>query len=85
MVATENLKKQGKQAQIFDRYYGQDSDLQLDEKDCKTLHRMCQLSASTLGQRLLDFAQGTFRKNSFLRNAGLLLVLLIWPETRNPS
>jgi len=52
--------------------------LQLDYYDRRVLDQVCHLPDSTIWQRLGGFVRGTLRKNSFLRNAGLLLVLLFW-------
>ena len=83
MVATANLQRQGKQAQVFMERYGNDSTLLLDAQDSIAMARLSQLPDSTLWQRLRDFMHGNLRKNSFLRNVGLLLVLILWLEDRD--
>jgi len=84
-MATENLKRQGRQTWIFHQLYQADSALLLDDHDLDALQMMGQLPGSTLRHRLEGFVRGTLRKNSFLRNAGLLLVLLLWPDKPNNS
>jgi len=85
VVAAENLRRQGRQALTFHQFYRDDSALLLDVHDRKAVQQIGQLPESTLRQRLNGFVRGTLRKNSFLRNAGLLLVLLFWPDKPNNS
>jgi len=85
VVAAENLRRQGRQALTFHQFYRGDSALLLDDHDRDALRMMGQLPVATLRHRLEGFVRGTLRKNSFLRNAGLLLVLLFLPDKPNKS
>ncbi|MEA3544361.1 MAG: glycosyltransferase family 2 protein [Thermodesulfobacteriota bacterium] len=82
-VAAENLKRQGRQAQILWQRYGHDSDLQLEESDRLALAEIGQLAGSSVRQRLCSFMRGNLRKNNILRNLGLLLVLVVWSVERD--
>ena len=77
-MATENLILQGVQAKIFRQRYGNDLNLQIDKREYVALEEVGQLSDSTIWQRLCCFFRGNLRKNSVLRNLGLLLVLVVW-------